>query len=160
MNVLLKQTARSGYAGAFNIPRTIYRSYSTESAKVTGAVRGGLLGFLLGVTISGGIGYYYLLEEYNEASASLLNSVKDLQASTDKVRDYARKIEAIDRDVAKLKETTATSQQLLDLRNELKKLYDGLNIEHLELKTHVWGLEQDIAPKLNSSTARASDGQK
>ncbi|KAJ2963586.1 hypothetical protein NQZ79_g1424 [Umbelopsis isabellina] len=130
-----------------------------ESPKVTGAVRGGLLGFLLGVTISGGIGYYYLLEEYNEASASLLNSVKDLQASTDKVRDYARKIEAIDRDLAKLKESAATSQQLSDLRHEFKKLYDGLNIEHLELKTHVWGLEQDIAPKINSSITRASGEQ-
>ncbi|KAG2175660.1 hypothetical protein INT43_001307 [Umbelopsis isabellina] len=140
MNIILKQTARTGYAGAYNIPRNMTRSYSTHSPKVTGAVRGGLLGFLLGVTISGGIGYYYLLEEYNEASASLLQSVKDLQDSTDKVRDYARKIEAIDRDLAKLKDSAATSQQLTDLRHEFKKLYDGLNIEHLELKTHVWGL--------------------
>jgi hypothetical protein len=46
-----------------------------------------LLGFLLGVTISGGVGYYYLLEEYNSASATLLNSVQDLQASTEKVSE-------------------------------------------------------------------------
>jgi hypothetical protein len=45
-----------------------------------------LLGFLLGVTISGGVGYYYLLEEYNAASATLLSSVQDLQASTEKVK--------------------------------------------------------------------------
>ncbi|CAO3663432.1 unnamed protein product [Umbelopsis vinacea] len=147
MNVLVKQTIRSGLAGRIYTPRTLSRGYSIETPKAVGAVRGGLLGFLLGVTISGGVGYYYLLEEYNSASATLLNSVQDLQASTEKVRDYARKIEAIDRDLAKLKETTATSQQLADLRNEMKKLYDGLNIEHLELKTHVWGLEQDIAPK-------------
>lgn len=43
-----------------------------------------LLGFLSGVTLAGGVGYYYLLEEYNSASASLLNSVQELQSSTEK----------------------------------------------------------------------------
>ncbi|CAO3690426.1 unnamed protein product [Umbelopsis ramanniana] len=147
MNTLLRQTARIGSASKAYKPLSLSRGYSTEAPKAVGAVRGGLLGFLLGVTISGGVGYYYLLEEYNTASATLLSSVQDLQASTEKVRDYARRIESIDRDLSKLKETTATTQQLQDLRVELKKLYDALNIEHLELKTHVWGLEQDISPK-------------
>ncbi|KAL1935066.1 hypothetical protein VTP01DRAFT_4206 [Rhizomucor pusillus] len=123
------------------------RFYSSEvetSTKKVGAVRGGLVGFLLGVTLAGGAGYYYLLEEYSNASNSLLSSVEELQASTEKVREYARKIEAVDRDVAKLKDTTATAQQLNDLKAEFRRLYDTLNIEHLELKTHVWGLEQDL----------------
>lgn len=44
-----------------------------------------IIGFLLGVTAAGSAGYYYLLDEYNSASASLLMSVNELQASTDKV---------------------------------------------------------------------------
>lgn len=44
-----------------------------------------IIGFLLGVTAAGSAGYYYLLGEYNNASAALLLSVQELQASTDKV---------------------------------------------------------------------------
>lgn len=39
------------------------------------------------------------------------------------VKDYARRIEAVDRDVAKLKETTATKKQLSDLKVDFRKLY-------------------------------------
>lgn len=45
------------------------------------------VGFLLGVTVAGSAGYYYLLEEYNNASGSLLSSVQELQGSTEKVND-------------------------------------------------------------------------
>ncbi|KAI8355675.1 hypothetical protein BD560DRAFT_406918 [Blakeslea trispora] len=119
------------------------RSYSTSAPKLT-ATRGGVIGFLLGVTAAGSAGYYYLLGEYNNASEALMLSVQELQASTDKVKDYARRIEAVDRDMAKLKETAATKKQLADLKVDFRKLYDTLNIEHLELKTHVWGLEKEL----------------
>lgn len=44
-----------------------------------------ILGFLIGATVAGGAGYYYLLEEYQTASNLLLGSVEDLQTSTNKV---------------------------------------------------------------------------
>ena len=47
-----------------------------------------MLGFLLGVTFAGAVGYYYLLEGYNTATASLLRSVKELQESTEKAQNY------------------------------------------------------------------------
>ncbi|KAI7876267.1 hypothetical protein K492DRAFT_210447 [Lichtheimia hyalospora FSU 10163] len=129
------------------------RFYATETASKpkVGAVRGGFVGFLLGVTLAGSVGYYYLLEEYNSASDSLLSSVQELQSSTEKVREYARKIEAVDKDVTKLKELAATTQQLNDLKAEFRKLYDTLNMEHLDLKSHVWGLEQDLNKAPQSS---------
>ncbi|CAO3599069.1 unnamed protein product [Absidia cylindrospora] len=123
------------------------RLYTTETAsepKKIGAVKGGFIGFLTGVSLAGAVGYYYLLEEYNSASESLMNSVQDLQQSTEKVRDYAQRIESIDKDLTKLKKTAATEQQLDETKIQLRKLYDTLNIEHLELKTHVWGLEKDL----------------
>jgi len=109
-----------------------------------GAFRGGLFGILLGATIAGGIGYYYLVDEYQTASSLLLSSVEELQMSTNRVRDYARKIESVDREVRKIREEAATKEEVAQLRVEMKKLYDSLSIEHLELKTHVWGIEQDI----------------
>lgn len=39
------------------------------------------------------------------------------------MKDYARRIEAVDRDVAKLKETTATKKQLADMKVDFRKLY-------------------------------------
>ncbi|KAF9148500.1 hypothetical protein BG015_009769 [Linnemannia schmuckeri] len=109
-----------------------------------GGFRGGILGFLIGATAAGGAGYYYLLEEYQTASNLLLSSVEDLQASTNKVRDYAKKIESVEAELKTLKSKTATVEQLNELKSEVKKVYDGLNIEHLELKSHVWGLEMDL----------------
>ncbi|RUP47051.1 hypothetical protein BC936DRAFT_146188 [Jimgerdemannia flammicorona] len=103
-----------------------------------------LIGFLIGITIAGGTGYYYLIDEYHVASSLLLNSVEELQSSTNRVRDYARKIETVDKELRKLRESAATVEQLEELRSEMKKLYDGLHIQHLELKTHVWGIEQDV----------------
>ncbi|KAI8341646.1 hypothetical protein BC941DRAFT_414090 [Chlamydoabsidia padenii] len=126
---------------------TCQRHYATEvttEQKKVGAVKGGLIGFLTGVSLAGAIGYYYLLEEYNSASESLMKSVEELQQSTEKVRDYAKRIEAIDKDLTKLKKTAATEKQLDEAKVQLRKLYDTLNIEHLDLKTHVWGLEKDL----------------
>ncbi|OZJ04333.1 hypothetical protein BZG36_02376 [Bifiguratus adelaidae] len=134
------------------IPRLVARSshqiarhYATEvPRRPIGGFRGGLFGFILGVTLTGAVGYYYLLDEYHAASSLLLNSVEELQASTNRVRDYAKKIEGVEKQLQKLRDQTVTKDQLADLRTEAKKLYDSLNIEHLELKTHVWGLEQDV----------------
>ncbi|KAK3822712.1 MAG: hypothetical protein J3Q66DRAFT_329957 [Benniella sp.] len=109
-----------------------------------GGFRGGILGFLLGATAAGSAGYFYLLEEYQTASNLLLTSVEDLQASTNKVRDYAKKIESVEAELKALRTKAATVEQLGELRSEVKKVYDALNIEHLELKSHVWGLEMDL----------------
>ncbi|KAF9349164.1 hypothetical protein BGX26_012513 [Mortierella sp. AD094] len=109
-----------------------------------GGFRGGILGFLIGATAAGGLGYYYLLEEYQTASSLLLNSVEELQASTNKVRDYAKKIESVEAELKALRAKSATLDQLNEFKADVKKVYDGLNIEHLELKSHVWGLEMDL----------------
>ncbi|KAF9976163.1 hypothetical protein BGZ65_007944, partial [Modicella reniformis] len=93
---------------------------------------------------AGSVGYYYLLEEYQTASNLLLDSVEDLQTSTNKVRDYAKKIESVEAELKALHTKAATVEQLNELRSEIKKVYDALNIEHLELKSHVWGLEMDL----------------
>ncbi|KAI9025846.1 hypothetical protein CLU79DRAFT_743392 [Phycomyces nitens] len=132
------------------IVRRSIRHYSTEITESStptptkGGFRSGLTGFLVGVSITGGIGYYYLLEEYTAASNSLLESVEQLETTTKKVRDYAHKIESVEKDVNRLKETAATLQQLSELKTEIRRVYDTLNIDHLELKTHVWGLEHDL----------------
>ncbi|RUS18552.1 hypothetical protein BC938DRAFT_475947 [Jimgerdemannia flammicorona] len=147
MNSLVRLTpvvARTAIIRPVRSP-SLARFYFTDAPqKPIGGFRGGLIGFLIGITIAGGTGYYYLIDEYHVASSLLLNSVEELQSSTNRVRDYARKIETVDKELRKLRESAATVEQLEELRSEMKKLYDGLHIQHLELKTHVWGIEQDV----------------
>ncbi|KAF0363032.1 ER to Golgi transport-related protein [Gigaspora margarita] len=110
-----------------------------------------LVGFLIGLSIAGGSGYYYLLDEYHTASNLLLSSVEELQKSTSKVHDYAQKIERVEDELKALQESAATTDQVKELRSEVRKLYDGLDQQNLELKAVVWNLEQDIHSLLNGN---------
>ncbi|CAG8765397.1 27341_t:CDS:2, partial [Gigaspora margarita] len=110
-------------------------SVQPPEKKRIGAFRGGcarfessLVGFLLGLSIAGGSGYYYLLDEYHTASNLLLSSVEELQKSTSKVHDYAQKIERVEDELKALQESAATTDQ------------DGLDQQNLELKAVVWNL--------------------
>ncbi|CAG8699009.1 19553_t:CDS:2 [Cetraspora pellucida] len=103
-----------------------------------------------GLSIAGGSGYYYLLDEYHTASNLLLSSVEELQKSTSKVRDYAQKIERVEDELKALQESAATTDQVKELRSE-----DGLDQQNLELKDVVWNLEQDVHPLVNGSQKRS-----
>ncbi|ORX97708.1 hypothetical protein K493DRAFT_336429 [Basidiobolus meristosporus CBS 931.73] len=112
--------------------------------KKTGSFRGGFMGFLFGLTCAGGVGYYYLLEEYKSASDMLLQSVDELQASTNKVREYAQKIGAVEKELRSLKEVAATHEQLENTKADLRKLYSTIHSEHLSLKKNVSDIEHDV----------------
>ncbi|KAK9711751.1 hypothetical protein K7432_007614 [Basidiobolus ranarum] len=113
--------------------------------KKTGSFRGGLMGFLFGLTCAGGVGYYYLLEEYQSASDLLLRSVEELQASTHKVREYAQKIDVVEKELKNLRSISASHEQLENTKSDIRKLYSTIHSEHLALKKHVSGIEHDIS---------------
>ncbi|CAG8468749.1 1859_t:CDS:2 [Ambispora gerdemannii] len=115
-----------------------------KSKKPIGGFRGGLIGFLLGVTLASGAGYVYLMDDYHAASNLLLSSVEELQLSTNKVRDYAKKIEKVEGDLRSLQTHVTTKDQLSELRKEMKRLYDTLEGKQLELKVRMSNLEKDI----------------
>ncbi|KAK9763182.1 hypothetical protein K7432_010388 [Basidiobolus ranarum] len=117
--------------------------------KKTGSFRGGLMGFLFGLTCAGGVGYYYLLEEYQNASDMLLQSVEELQASTNKVKEYVQKINTVERELKNLKSVSASHEQLENTKSDLRKLYSTIHAEHLALKEHVSGIEHDVNAILN-----------
>ncbi|KAJ3325268.1 cytochrome c oxidase subunit 1 [Blyttiomyces sp. JEL0837] len=109
-----------------------------------GFIRGGILGFLLGTTLAGGTAYVYLLDDYQASSQSLLSSVEDLQKTTHKLQSQTKKIESVEKDLKIVADRTATKGDLEKLRNELLSVIDSVNISHLELKTNVWDLGQDV----------------
>jgi len=109
-----------------------------------GGFRGGLFGFLFGFSLASGLAAYHLLDEYKLASATLQASVDELQMSTRKVSEHVRRIEAVEKDLKALTEKSASREDVSKVRSEMKKLYDGLHIEFLDLRAHVWGIQQDL----------------
>ncbi|CAK5284221.1 unnamed protein product [Mycena citricolor] len=108
--------------------------------KPIGAVRGSIVGFLAGFSLAASLAAYNLLDEYNMASAALQASVDELKLSTEKVSPSA----VVEKDLKALADTTASKENLSSLRGEMKKLYDGLNVEYLGLRANVWGIQQDV----------------
>ncbi|EGN97977.1 hypothetical protein SERLA73DRAFT_91139 [Serpula lacrymans var. lacrymans S7.3] len=112
--------------------------------KPIGGFRGGVIGFLFGFSLASAFAAYHLLDEYKQASAALQASVEELQASTEKVSAHVRRIEAVEKDLKALSQSSAGNEDLSRVRAELKKLYDGLHVEFLDLRSHVWGIQQDV----------------
>ncbi|KAF5369281.1 hypothetical protein D9758_002525 [Tetrapyrgos nigripes] len=110
--------------------------------KPVGGFRGGIVGFLFGFSLASSFAAYQLLDEYKLASAALQASVEELKLSTEKVTSQVRRIEAVEKDLKALSESSALKEDITRLRAEVKKLYDGLHVEFLDLRTHVWGLLQ------------------
>ncbi|KAF9527534.1 hypothetical protein CPB83DRAFT_895141 [Crepidotus variabilis] len=112
--------------------------------KPIGGFRGGIVGFLFGFSLASSFAAYHLLEEYQAASAALQASVDELKVSTEKVSAHVRRIEAVEKDLKALGEASASKEDTTKARSEVKKLYDGLHVEFLDLRTHVWGIQQDL----------------
>ncbi|KAF8208879.1 hypothetical protein K438DRAFT_1813053 [Mycena galopus ATCC 62051] len=127
---------RNAQAADIGVPAT--------QTKPIGAFRGGLVGFLAGFSLAASIAAYNLLDEYQLASAALQASVEELKLSTEKISSHVRRIEAVEKDLKALGGTSASKDDLSRLRAEVKKIYDGLHVEFLDLRSHVWGMQQDI----------------
>ena len=103
-----------------------------------------VIGFLFGFSLASSFAAYRLLDEYKLASATLQASVEELQQSTEKACGYlyfyqyiltvrqvsahVRRIEAVEKDLKALTNSSASKDDLSRLRAEVKKIYDGLHI--------------------------------
>ncbi|KAJ7095927.1 hypothetical protein B0H15DRAFT_774690 [Mycena belliarum] len=112
--------------------------------KPIGAFRGGIVGFLGGFSLAASLAAYNLLDEYNLASAALQASVEELKLSTEKISAHVRRIEAVEKDLKALGDNTSSKDDLSRVRAEVKKIFDGLHVEFLDLRSHVWGIQQDV----------------
>lgn len=165
-------------------PTVVTQSPTVPTVKVKrsiGGFRGGITGFLLGFAVSGALGYSYLLNEYQNASTLLLNSVEELQGSTTRITGYVKRIEEVEASLRKLQKCKfwrstnmspfcccilcvciyaektseliknlagATLEDHAGLRKEMHKVYSGMNIENLDLKTKIVELENSLAKSL------------
>ncbi|KAJ9116870.1 hypothetical protein QFC22_004527 [Naganishia vaughanmartiniae] len=131
--------------------------------KPVGGLRGGLtvmfalfslLGFFFGFSLASAYASFYLLQEYKLASSLLQGSVEDLQESTSKMSNHLQRIEAVEKELKRLSSTSAVKEDVTKLRGEMKQVYDGLHVEVLDLRAHVWGVEQDLARSASHNSIR------
>ena len=75
--------------------RPSVRLYSTAagSPKKVGAFRGIFVGFLTGVTVTGGASYYYLVDEYKNANSVIVSDVVALQNSIAGLEKHVKSLE-------------------------------------------------------------------
>ncbi|KAJ9113862.1 hypothetical protein QFC19_000055 [Naganishia cerealis] len=122
--------------------------------KPVGGLRGGLLGFFFGFSLASAYASFYLLQEYKLASSLLQGSVEDLQESTLKMSNHLQRIEAVEKELKRLSSTSAVKEDVTKLRAEMKQVYDGLHVEVLDLRAHVWGVEQDLHRSASHNSIR------
>ena len=97
------------------------------------------------MTLAGGLGYTYLLQEYQNASALLLASVEELEASTQRITGQVRRIEELEKRVEKQGKGVATQQDHTGLRREMHNVYAQLNADQLDLQSKIVELERELS---------------
>ena len=120
--------------------RVVGQSYSTVVSQPRGFFRGSLLGFLLGFGSAGSAGYVFLYQDYEKSNFTLLSSMESLQHSTLKLKQDAGEIQAVKDRLARMEQQLASQQQLEQVRLELLKAIDQVDVSQLETKTKVWEL--------------------
>ncbi|PVU84810.1 hypothetical protein BB559_007384 [Furculomyces boomerangus] len=139
---------------AFSItPRSFQAATGTQKtesetpkskSKPIGGFRGGIFGFLLGATVAGSYGFYYLIDQYQKASSLVLSSVDELEKTATDVKDYVRKIDNMETLLGDIKSSTAEKDELIQFKSDWRKQVDIIMKDYLELKAHLWRVEQDL----------------
>lgn len=65
-----------------------------KKVKRVGGIRGGLVGFLLGVTVTGAASYYYLLDEYKNANNVIISDIVALQSSIKNLEKHVNSLDS------------------------------------------------------------------
>ncbi|KAK9479418.1 hypothetical protein V1514DRAFT_27952 [Lipomyces japonicus] len=64
-----------------------------KTKKAVGGFRGAIFGFLLGTTLTGLFGYYYVIDIYRDSNTLLLEDLLQLQRHVSKVEDKLKEID-------------------------------------------------------------------
>ncbi|KAG4304223.1 hypothetical protein PORY_002404 [Pneumocystis oryctolagi] len=112
---------------------------------VVSSFRGGFLGFFIGTSFVTALGYYFLINEYQYASNTLLLSIEELQRTTESAIQRVKQIEEIQKNMKKLQDNAVMKSDIEDVREETKKMFESLNLAHLEANERFSELEMDVA---------------
>ncbi|WFD47659.1 hypothetical protein GLX27_002311 [Malassezia furfur] len=129
------------------------RRYATAPPRLVGTpptIRGpmrpftsGALGFLIGFSIAGTLGVYYMQQEYRAASNSVLASSARLTHSAQNVTGYLDRIQDVEARMNQLEKAVISRKQFDDAAESIRKLYTDMFEETHELRKRMWDLEHE-----------------
>jgi hypothetical protein len=102
------------------------------------------IGFLIGGSVVGVYGWYEFLDDYRYASRTLIEAVEDIEASSRKLREYARKIDAVDASLRRLEKESVVKEELTQLRQELRQLLTAAEEKQYAWNGRIVDLEKDF----------------
>jgi len=109
-----------------------------------GAWRGGLVGFLLGLSITGLFCSKYVIQEYQRASKLLVSSIEELENCAQKLGNTVRRVDQIEQEVKQLKGAVGSKEDFSRLSLEMKQTYEDNSVDLLEQKAHLLCLTKDV----------------
>ncbi|BFZ64989.1 hypothetical protein YB2330_006152 [Saitoella coloradoensis] len=116
-----------------------------KTRKPIGGFRGGIIGFLLGLTTTGVLGYTQLLQTHHDTSSTLLATVEDLQRSTLSLTSHIQRIQTLETQLKKLEQKVVTKDEVEEVRRDVRGMVEGVRSEVLEGREALSGLERDFA---------------
>ncbi|KAJ1930116.1 hypothetical protein IWQ60_000590 [Tieghemiomyces parasiticus] len=112
------------------------------------SVRSALFGLFLGATFASVFGASYLVEEIQKANVKLLTTVDELYKETEKVRGYLKRIGELEKEIDGLRGKIATKDDLENVKQDARRLYDQSSREQLSLRSQLRDVELDVQQAL------------
>ncbi|ODO11121.1 hypothetical protein I350_01723 [Cryptococcus amylolentus CBS 6273] len=128
-----EEAAAVGTVGAVPVKRPVGGFRSTNAPSQ-----------FFGFSFASALSIYYLQEETKVATGLLTSSIEQLQQGTGKITTHLDRLQTVEKELAALRANASVKEDVTKVRGEMKKVYDGLHLELLDLRAHVWGVEQDL----------------
>jgi len=137
----------------FNTEKNTGNNYNNKKKekkekKRMGFVNGGMFGFLIGFSTVFGIGYYYLIMDYQISNDSLRKSIDTLQGSIIKIKRNNREVDELIEELKKLKNDAITKDEFSAYQNNIKAILNEIKKEQIKENSNLSRMNDNIAKNL------------
>jgi len=119
-----------------------------KEKKRMGFLSGGMIGFLIGFSTVFGIGYYFLIQDYQISNDSLRKSIETLQGSIIKIKRNNREIDELIEELKKLKEESISKEEFISYQKNVKAVLDEIKKEQTKENNNLSRMNDNIAKNL------------
>eukprot|EP00039_Didymoeca_costata_P019225 m.336703 g.336703 ORF g.336703 m.336703 type:complete len:150 (+) comp17937_c0_seq1:123-572(+) len=135
------------FRNIISLGRLPTRSLSTltePTTKTPSRIRAVFFGFLGGMAVSSASGYLFISDQVNDMNAAMRADLKRISQSVTQLQDNTDKVEALLREVEKLKSDTAKKTDFSELQEQVTKEKADLNIALAEHKHDIHTAQAQI----------------
>jgi len=107
-----------------------------------------MFGFLMGFSTVFGIGYYFLIQDYQISNDSLRKSIDTLQGSIIKIKRNNREVDDLIDELKKIKENAITKEEFSIYQQNIKAILDEIKKEQTKENSNLSRMNDNIAKNL------------